>query len=73
MFTQKSATAVLVKDMNGYRLGDEHDITIGQPIHLLLPNGQIVRTSKVTEWNKYGGFSIKTCNSIYLIATTKIR
>lgn len=68
MFTQKSATAVLVKDMNGYRLGDEHDITIGQPIHLLLPNGAIVCTSKVTEWRKYGGFIIKTLNSIYVVA-----
>lgn len=72
MFTQKSATAVLVKDMNGYRLGDEHDITIGQPIHLLLPNGAIVCTSKVTEWRKYGGFIIRTLNSIYVVATTNI-
>lgn len=63
-----TATAILVKMSDGtYRLGDETDITIGIPCLLLLPNGQIVRTSNVTEWRKYGSFYVKTMHTKYSI------
>lgn len=70
---EKTATALLVRLSDGsYRLGDESDIVIGQPCHLLLPDGGIIRTSDVSQWRKYGGFYITTQHTMYYIRCNNI-
>lgn len=65
---ERSATAIVVRLPDGqYRLGNERDIVVGNPINLLLPSGVIITTSPVQEWRKYGSFSVTTSNSQYFL------
>lgn len=69
-----TATAILQKTEDGRLLvTDERDVVIGKPVILLMPDGKIIRTSSVREWNHYGCFYIRTAHTQYNILCERVQ
>lgn len=55
------------------KIGDETNIRIGQSAHLLMPDGQLIRTSIVSNIRRDPHLVITTHNSEYRIICEKTR
>jgi hypothetical protein len=67
-----TAAALLQQTKEGYVVSKPETIRIGCPVVLLLPDGQVVSTSKVSSWSSYGGFRITTAHTEYHILCSGI-
>lgn len=64
--TSKDYLNVMAPDGNGgYIPVSISTVQVGQPCFLQLPNGDIIRTSKVHSWTIIGGARINTENRTY--------
>ena len=68
-----NAVAILKKTPQGFVLGGESDVKIGERAFLMTASGHILHTSPVMSWRNYNGneFHITTrSGSVYYIAVT---